>query len=406
MGGAWTARPSGRLAFRAPRLPAGLGEALWLFAVMRVGLSLFALFVIAHVASVPTSCHFELALDHWRTVPPLASSPSEFPLVGVWQRWDACWYSKIATFGYEAAEDSASFWPALPAAMHVVAIPLGGDVALAGLIVAAVSYIVAIVGLYRLVRMDWDEELALRTSLFISIAPAALFLFAPFTEAPFLAATVWALYAARQRRWGIAVLAALVASLTRTQGVFLALPLAWEAWSAWRESGRRGPLGLPSLGSLAATAVPVAGFVGFMVATKAWTGRTPLDTQDVWGGRNFHWPWDTAAAALQWVVEHHDSLEALNLAMLLLFIALVLIGIRRLPASYSLLAIPQVALLAIRIQPTPLTSTVRYLGVVFPAFVVLAMLLNGRRREWAWGIASLLAVGALTWMWVIGDWVA
>ena len=155
-----------------------------------------------------------------------------------------------------------------------------------------------------------------------------------------------------------------------------------------------------------ATIAPAIGFASFLIATKVWTGRTPLDTQDVWGGKNFHWPWETVAATVQWIGDHHDSLEALNLVMLLLFIVLVIVGIRRLPVSYSLLAIPQVALIAVRIQPTPLTSTARLVEVVFPAFVVLAMLLNGRRREWTWGIASLLALAALTWMWVVGDWVA
>ncbi len=150
--------PAGFVSSRMPQLPDGLGEALWLFTVMRVGLGLFALFVIGHAASVPTSCHFELALDHWLTVPPLANSPTEFPLVGVWQRWDACWYSKIATFGYEAGESSASFWPVLPIAMRIVSIPLHGDVALAGLVVAAIAYVIAIVGLYRLIKSDWTRS--------------------------------------------------------------------------------------------------------------------------------------------------------------------------------------------------------------------------------------------------------
>jgi Mannosyltransferase (PIG-V) len=422
---------------RLPRLPDGLGEALSLFVVMRVALSLFALFVIGHAASVPTSCHFELALDNWTTIPPVDSSPSEFPWVGVWQRWDACWYSKVATFGYEVGQDSANFWPFLPMAMRLVALPFGGDVALAGLIVVAVAYILAIVGLDRLVTMDWDRDLANRTTLFITIAPAALFLFAPFTEAPFLAATVWAVYGARRRSWWLAAAACLVASLTRIQGVFLVLPVAWEAGLAWRQklsaassgdaaisssadsppetdphpAGGRAALAsfaarLPSLGSLVAVATPAIGFAAFMVATKALTGVTPLDTQDVWGGKNFHWPWETVAVTLQWIQDRHDSLEALNLVMLVLFVVLVLVGMRKLPVSYSLLAVPQVALIAVRIQPTPLTSTTRLLEVVFPAFVVLAMLLSGRRRQWAWEILSLLALGALTWMWVIGDWVA
>ena len=56
---------------------------------------------------------------------------------------------------------------------------------------------------------------------------------------------------------------------------------------------------------------------------------------------------------MRWIIEHHDPLQALNLGMLLLFIVLVVAGVRLLPISYSLLAIPQVALIAIRIQPTP-----------------------------------------------------
>ena len=80
---------------------------------MRVGLGLLALFVWAHVA-IPGPCHFELAQNGWLTIPPRADSGFEFPLVGVWQRWDACWYSKVATFGYELGEDSVNFWPVLP----------------------------------------------------------------------------------------------------------------------------------------------------------------------------------------------------------------------------------------------------------------------------------------------------
>ena len=122
------------------------------------------------------------------------------------------------------------------------------------------------------------------------------------------------------------------------------------------------------------------GFGSFLLATAAITGRTPLDTQDVWGGKNFHPPWEVVDASLRWIIEHHDSLQALNLAMLLLFLVLVVVGVRRLPVSYSLLAIPQVVLIAIRIQPTPLTSTARLLEVVFPAFVVIALATGGRRR--------------------------
>jgi hypothetical protein len=290
--------------------------------------------------------------------------------------------------------------------MRLIAWPLGGDVALGGLIVAGISYVVAITGLYRLVARDFSPEVAQRTALFITIAPAALFLFAPFTEAPFLAGTVWAILAARERHWGIAVLAGLVAGLTRIQGVFLVLPIAWEAWSAWREGHAATGRSFPAPASILAVAAPVIGFGTFMLATYLFLGKTPLDTQAVWGGKNFHWPWEVFDASYRWIIERGDSLQALNLLMLLGFIALVIVGLRRLPLSYSLLAIPQVALIAIRIQPTPLTSTARLLEVVFPAFVVVALATASRRRAVTWGVISALALGALTWLFVVGDWVA
>ncbi len=398
------ARPPARR-FGHLAVPAGLSEGLWLLVLMRVGLGLFAIFVWAHV-SIPPPCHFELALDHWKTNPPLANSGIEFPLVGVWQRWDACWYSKVATFGYEAGEDSIAFWPLLPALMHVVAWPLGGDVALSGLIVVGFFYVLAVIGLYRLVTRDFSEPVAQRTVLFITIAPAALFLFAPFTEAPFLALSVWTILAARERRWLLAAFVGLLAGLTRIQGVFLVLPLAWEAWCAWRERRASGAGPLPAAASLVALAAPLVGFVSFFAATSIVVGRTPLDAQQVWGGTNFHPSWEVVNASLNWIIAHHDPVQAINLAMLLLFVGLVAAGLPRLPVSYSLLAIPQVVLLAIRIQPTPLTSTSRYLEVVFPAFVVVALVTEGRRRAVTWGVLSLLALAALTWLFVNGEWVA
>lgn len=112
-----------------------------------------------------------------------------------------------------------------------------------------------------------------------------------------------------------------------------------------------------------------------------------------------------AAAAWRWTVERHDPLQFLNLALLVLFIVLLIAGIRRLPVAYTLFAIPQVLLLATRIQPTPLTSTDRYLLVVFPAFVVLA-LIPWRRVRLAWAITSTLFLAVLLQTFLAGDYVA
>jgi hypothetical protein len=394
------------------RLPPGLLDAVLLFLLLRVALSLVALYAWWG-ESLPGPCHFELARNGWQTIPPLADEGAEFPLVGVWQRWDACWYSKIATFGYELGENSPNFWPLFPLAIGSVARAIGGPLALGGLVVSGIAYVAAMTGLYRLVARDLDPRTARRTMLFLSIFPSAFFLFAPFTEAMFLALAVWTMVAARERIWSLAAVLGFLAALTRIQGVFLVFPIGWEAlaasgltaWRPWRER-HLPPFHLRPLvvGGLA-TLGPALAFLGFIGWTAVTLGLTPLDTQDAWGGKQFFPPWEVVEAALRWTVDRHDPLQALNLGLLLLFGVLLLVGLKRLPVAYSLYALPQFLLLATRIQPTPLTSTNRYLLVIFPAFVVLA-LMPWRRARLAWVILSTLFLAVLLQSFLAGDYVA
>jgi hypothetical protein len=397
---------------RLDRLPPGLLDAIALFLIMRLALGLVAGY-LWWKGNLPGPCHFELARNGWLTIPPLADQGAEFPLVGVWQRWDACWYGKIATFGYEPAEMSANFWPMFPILTGLTAQLIGGSVALGGLIVSGVAYVAAMTGLYRLVARDFQPVVARRTVLLLSIFPSAFFLFAPFTEALFLALAVWSIAMARERHWLLAGLLGLGAGLTRIQGVFLVLPIGWEAlaatgltaWRPWRDR-HLPPLTIGPFirGSLAAGG-PLLGFLGFFAYTAIVAGQTPLDTQDAWGGKEFFPPWDVATAAWRWTIDHHDPLQFVNLSLLVIFGGLLVAGLRRLPVAYTLFALPQILLLATRIQPTPLTSTNRYLLVVFPVFVVVA-LIPWRNVRLAWAIISTLFLAVLLQAFLGGDYVA
>jgi hypothetical protein len=394
------------------RLPAGTTDAVSLWITMRVLLGLLAAYVVLH-GLAPGPCHFELARNGWQTLPPLADQGPAFPMVGVWQRWDACWYTKIATYGYEPSELSVNFWPLFPALTAIVAIPFAGAVALSGLIVSAVAYVAAMIGLFRLVRRDVNGAVALRTMVLITIFPTAFFLFAPFTEATFLALAVWTLLAARERHWAWAFVLGALATLTRIQGIFLTPVIGWEAlaaagllaWRPWRDV-RLPPLDWgPLVQGVVASIGPIVGFLSFIAFSTAVAGQSPLDTQAAWGGKDFHWPWEVAAASWQWVFDHQDPLQLINLASLVLFGVLTVVVIRRLPFSYALYAIPQVLLLATRLQPTPLTSTARYLLVVFPVFVILAMIPSPRLRL-AWSTGSALFLGVLTYEFLSGAYIA
>jgi len=384
-------------------------EAFLLFAVLRLGLSLVGVFVATQ--DVPSPCHFEEALNGWQTLPELLRDGPAFPLAGVWERWDACWYIKIATFGYESGEQSAAFFPAFPMAVRVVATITFLPYPVAGMIVPAIAFVAAVTGLVRLVETSHGIVIARRAALYLGIFPSAFFLFAPFTEALFLAAVVWTLVFARERRWLLAAVLAFVAGLTRVQGLLLVLPLAWEALVAARDarSDRRlatrdGRFIMAT--SVIATVAPAIAFLGFALAARQLSGETPYDAQAFWGGTSFHPPWEVVAASYRWIVERGDGAQALNLITLIGSAALLLAAARRMPLTYSLYAWPPIILIALRIQPTPLTSTIRFVVVLFPIFIVLALLTGRPWLERAWVILSLLFLGLLTATFLGGDFVA
>ena len=107
-----------------------------------------------------------------------------------------------------------------------------------------------------------------------------------------------------------------------------------------------------------------------------------------------------------WIVEREDGIQALNLAALLGAAILLAVGARRMPLTFSLYAWPPLLLIATRIQPTPLTSTTRYVLVLFPVFVVAALLTEHPWLLRAWLVISLVLLGALATMFLQGDFVA
>ncbi len=365
----------------------GLDEAIWLFVTLRITFSLFALLTAA-MGALAAPCH------EGEAAPLLHADGLDFRLFGAWQRWDACWYERIAAHGYRSHPAAVGFFPLYPALMRVVGVPFGGHLTLAGLLISSVAYIAAMTGLYRLVCRDFDVESAQRAVLYLSVFPSAFFLFAPFTEALFLALSIWVLYAARQGYWGVAAPLALLAGLTRIQGALLVLPLAWEWWRQRRrpDGARRGRLG-------AALVPPLApgGFLLFLLYSEVVAGATTFQAQRTQWGVTGRWPWTAAITSWREARAHSDPIEVLNLASLILFAVLLIIGARRLPLSYALYAAPQLLLMGSRqtLVGSPLASTYRYVLVLFPAFVVLAWLGQRRRLHYAWLCISLLL---LSWL--------
>ena len=373
-------------------LHGGLGEALWLFVTLRITFSLFAV-AVAMLFKSPAPCV-------WDGGPSTHTSGLSFLLLGTWQRWDVCWYERIATLGYRQGDPSVTFFPLYPLLMRVMSIPLRGDLTLSGLLVSGFAYIAAIAGLYRLVAHDFAELVARRAVLYLSVFPAAFFFFAPFSEASFLCLAIWTILLARERKWGWAGIAAFLVGLTRAQGALLIFPLAWEIFQLWRVRRQFFP-------ELLVAPMPAYSALAFYAYTTVETSWNAFQAQTIWGIKT-RLPWVVIEASWRYLRQRADVIETFNLFTLLAATLLLLLGLRALPFSYLLFGVPQLLVVSVRqMYFSPLMATTRYAAVIFPIFVLLALWGNrSRRLHYSWLLVSTLLLALLLCAYLTGLFVA
>ena len=320
-------------------------------------------------------------------------------LLGIWQRWDAGWFEKIATVNYLPFDRAVAFPPLYPALMHLVGRVLDNNFALAGLLISGLSFIFAMFGLYLLVAEEWDEQVAKRTIVYLSIFPTAFYLFAPYAEAIFLALVVWTFFFARRGRWGWVLVLSSCAAVTRSPGVLLAVPLAWEMLSQWR-NGRRSWL------ALVVPASPPVSFLVFIGFSRLITGWSYFQSIATW--QTTQPPlWTAIATSWRFILATGNPVEALNLGLLLAAFAVLIIGMKRIPFIYTLYVASQLLLIGSRYNPfTPLMSSARYLLVVFPLFIVLAIVLRSRFAQLVWLSISVSLLILLFSLFLVGGFVA
>jgi hypothetical protein len=313
--------------------------------------------------------------------------------IDVWARWDSDWFLRIAHNGYSWPSSTPAFFPLYPFLVAGLGWAFAGHTVLAGVVVSLVAGAAAFALLYRLTCARLGADAALRTVVFLALAPTSLFFGAVYSESLFLLLAVATFLAAERGRFWRAGAAAGLALLTRSAGVAL---LPGLVVLAWRAPDRRR--------ALAGVAVAPAIFALYPLLLAVWIGR-PLafvDAQKVVWERRLSpaGPLGGLVAALQ----HH---EVLDLAVAVALVALGVVAWRRIGAAYGLYTLVSVAIpLTFVSDKVPLWSMQRFAVVVFPAFMALATLARTRRAT----IATATVLGA--WLaadvvrWALWYWVA
>jgi hypothetical protein len=231
----------------------------------------------------------------------------------------------------------------------------------------------------------------------------ALFLQAVYSESLYLLLVIAAFVFAERGRFAAAGVTTGLAILTRVVGVALLPALALLAWRS--RDRRRAFAGL-------AIALPIAAAYPLLLWHQLGDPWAFTRAQDRWH-RHFSPLGGVWQAFVHWTpsgagVNHAVAVNAVDLAFLVLFVALAVVVWRRFGAAYGLFAVVSLLIpLSFPSSRWPLLSMPRIGLVIFPFFLALAAVTTGRPRlHTALVACSSLLLGIAVTQWALWQWVS
>jgi Gpi18-like mannosyltransferase len=340
-------------------------------------------------------------------------TPRDFethPLIDASLRWDAGWYVDIARDGYEwtgAGEESVAFFPLFPMLLKAILLVIPDSLLyLSAVLLNHAIFFVALLPVWLYAYRFGGRPVAQRTLLLLCLFPTAFFFNAVYTESLFLLVSAVALLALHRSNFIVAGLVGFLTSLTRPTGVLLAFPFLIQLWrqrtdDLWKSALRGWPIVLVPAGLIAYMGYLWIAFgrpLGFLEVQEAWGHVQMLPTTAII--ESFRYLAETEVRDVFWIMGAANTF----LTIWALVMAFVIIRSDSLGSSFAFAAI--LMPLAAGVESMPVVSMARYVLVLFPLFIPLAI--------WArnWSIQALIIAAFLPahimllalfvrWYWVV-----
>jgi hypothetical protein len=348
-------------------------------------------------------------------------------LLNPWAHWDGVWYIKIAVSGYADGDGSTAFFPLYPFLLRYVGLLFRGNMVVTGIVISLVCYACSVWLLYRLVRDDFGEGVASRAVIYLAICPLSFFLQAVYTESLFLMLTLACFVFARESRWRLAGVMGLLATLTRSTGVILLIPMTYyyyrhRGWSIKKTDSHSANLLMVVEGLLVWMTYLSLAFgkpLLFSTAQAQWQRGLAAPNYTVarafisgfWGLRRLI-TFEYSRLFLETPQPNtglgNSFTNALNLLFFIGAAALLWYGARRLPAAYSWFALASLAYpLFFPSRFVPLMSYPRFTLTIFPLYVACALYTREHpRAHKVVVVGGLVLLLALTAKFAVFSWVA
>jgi hypothetical protein len=308
-------------------------------------------------------------------------------LFDVWGRFDTLWYVHIVAHGYNRP-DSVVFFPLYPALVRTVSLLIPAMAA--ALLISTAAAFFLFWGLQELLLEECPPNLVDQSVLLCGVWPASFIFFAGYPESLLFALIVWSLCMGRKNHWLAAAALGSAAALTKAVGVGVFAPLLIMAIR--RRKINAWPVLLVPLGS-----------VGFLAYLHWADHGLPASAYGQYWRTSTALPWTTLGVGIRTLAHLPDPILILNL----LFLLAVSVLAARSGLRIEYLLYSAVAILMFLCKETlpPLQSMMRYLLIVFPAFVGFDALLQRPYLQSRFGmICGALFIVNIGLLWLFIGW--
>lgn len=335
------------------------------------------------------------------------------PFLWAWANFDGEHYLSIAYQGYKPL--TYFYFPAYPLTIYFVAQLLGGSfksLVASGLSISNISFFIALIGLWKLIKLDYNKNIARLSILLLLAFPTSFYFGSIYTESLFLALVVWSFYFARRGKWILAGVFGAVLTATRVAGLALIPALLVEAYLQRREEKK-----LNLFPVVTGILLPLLGIVVYMFYLNRATGD-PLEffhNVSIFGQQRsssfvllpqvFYRYFFKVLPNINYSYFPIVFVTYLEIITALVFLGLTIVSFFKLRLSYAFyLAFGYI----IPILSGSFSSLHRYVLILFPAFILSAIWLS-KCKKWVRVVIFLILILGLliaTSLFTRGFWVA
>lgn len=332
----------------------------------------------------------------WKFTKPY--SPVESIFLYPWANFDGVYYLNISGSGYTI--DNAGFLPAFPLLIRVLATvfgfgePYGAIQFFSAFLIVHIAFFASLFMLYKLLKFDYNHSISIKTIFFLLLFPTSFFFVSIYTESLFLLLSVLSFYFARKRQWLASGISAMLLSATRIVGIVMLPALLYEFYK--QEKTYKTPRILPLL-------LTPLGLIGYAMFNLVRWGDA-LHFLRVHGTLNNSRSIDAIVLFPQTIFRYIKIISSvsplvyewwialLELSMFFLVALLLFTGWKkRIRFSYLIFALFS---FLIPVSSGTFTGLPRYVVVLFPIFVSLA-LINNKWIRFVYAAASATLLGLL-----------